>query len=214
MGKLKKGNYFFVFCITILSVIVLIIGYYGIFIYPQKQTERQRLIIDAIEQEVKLSLPNSLLLHSGSEMELFINHVGWEFCHINIIGSFDKKEYDKLLSDLMVWEISGGYLSQEDILKIEPDFHKNWKALQSNGNSQYDFFVRQIEVYGHGKKPYYSYVHNQAVMIIEDKERDVYKLHLSVAIDVPEYFKQDIKIYYELGRPAEKSELFYHPSRY
>ena len=77
-------------------IVVLIVGYYGIFIYPQKQTERQKLIIDAIEQEVELSLPSSLLLHSGSEMELFTNHVGWDFCHINIIGSFDKKEYSKL----------------------------------------------------------------------------------------------------------------------
>ena len=134
--------------------------------------------------------------------------------HVDKSAFADKKEYSKLLSDLKIWEISGGYLSQEDILKIEPDFHKIWKDVQSNGNSQYDFFVRQIEVYGNGEKPYYSYVHNQAVMIIEDKERDVYKLHLSVAIDVPKYFKQDIKIHYEIGRPAEKSKLFYHPVRF
>jgi len=214
MGKLKKSKYILIVCATILLSIALIIGYYGVFIYPKKQIEKQQSIIDAIEQEVKLSLPDSLLLHSGSEMELHINHVGWEFCHFNIIGSFDKKEYEKLLSDLKHWETSGGYLSQEDILKIFPDFLKNWKNLQSGGSSQYDFFVRQLKVYGNGEKPYTSYVHNQAVMITEDKESDTYKLHLTAGIDVPKYFKQDVKIHYELGRPAEKSELFYYPSRY
>lgn len=214
MGKLKKGKYILIVVIALLLVITLIVGYYGVFIYPQKQIEKQQLIIASIEQEVKLSLPDSLLLHSGSEMELYVNHVGWKFCHFNIIGSFDKKEYDKLLSDLKTWEISGGYLSQENILEIFPEFFCKWKELQSGGSSQYDFFVRQVKVYGNGESPYSSYVLNQGVMITKDQESGVYKLHLTAAIEVPKYFEQDIKIHYEVGRPTEKSELFYYPSRY
>lgn len=164
MAILKKWKTILIICILILLIIVLTVGYYGIFIYPEKQSEKQLAIINAIEREIGLSLPNSTVLHSNSSMKHYTDVHDRNFCRFNLVASFDQKDYDKFISDLKAWEVSGGeyWRAQEQIIEKDPSYYRNWKIIHSHGAPEYDFFLRMM---------YAGEMHNHAIMIIKDEKK-------------------------------------------
>lgn len=134
MGIFKKRKNVLIICISILLVIVLTVSYYGVFIYPEKQFEKQLGMLNTLEREIGLVLPNSSVFHSNSSMKYYTDaNEDYTDAHqraylrFNIVASFNKKEYDKFISDLKVWEVGGGELaeSQEQIMEKSPSYYRD-----------------------------------------------------------------------------------------